>query len=60
MLSVNSKFRRPVFSLELPDGTQIKGLLSEHMIKASFPNDDFEHSKAEFELCLRKIALQNN
>ena len=50
------KYRRPMFTADR-DGVNIKGILKANIVKASFPGDDWEAEKAEFEQWLTSVVV---
>lgn len=48
----NERLRRPIFGLDLADGTNIKGILAENIIKVSYPEDHVNTAKPAFEAWL--------
>lgn len=48
-------FPRPCFQADLPDGTTLKGVIADTVIKASFPSDNPEASKHSFEKLLTAL-----
>lgn len=51
-------FPRPYFTIVLPDGTAIKGVLSDVALKVIFPFEAAEASKEVFEQLLISIVCQ--
>lgn len=51
----NYKFRRPVFSCDLADGANVKGIIAEKVIKASYPDERVSEAKAAFEAWLGEL-----
>ncbi len=51
-------FPRPYFTIALPDGTAIKGVLGDVALKVIFPVETAETSKEKFEQLLISIAYQ--
>ena len=53
----SDSFRRPFFTADAPDGTRIKGVLKEPVIKVSFPEASWEQAKAAFEARLSALEV---
>lgn len=53
-LNVNSRLRRPVFTLDMDSGVNIKGILAEPVLRASFRDT---RQKAEFETWLSGLEV---
>ena len=58
-LRTNYKFRRPVFSCDLKNGVNIKGIIAEKIIKASFPDGRVDETKAELEKALAEYSSED-
>ncbi|MDR1241169.1 MAG: hypothetical protein LBM00_00050 [Deltaproteobacteria bacterium] len=50
--SCRRDFPRPFFNAALPDGTQVKGVLGDTVIKVVYPDGSAEESKTNFETLL--------
>lgn len=59
VLAFYKNFPRPFFKVILTDGTTVKGVLNDTVIKAQYPDNDPQKSKQNFEKLLDKL-LQNN
>ena len=55
-LRTNYKFRRPVFSCDFENGVNVKGIIAEKIVKASFPDGRLDETKAEFERTLAEYC----
>lgn len=54
----NRKFKKPFFAVRLKDGTEIKGMLGDDGVKASYPEISLDRSKAEAEAILEKLCAK--
>lgn len=54
----NMRLRRPVFVAEL-EGLIIKGVLGEQTIRASFPDNNWEEKKSDFENWLKEKNIES-
>ncbi len=54
-VTVNERFRRPMFLAQADDGVRLKGVLRESILKASFPEDAWQEHKARFEALLTRL-----
>ncbi len=52
-------FPRPFFQANLIDGTLVKGVIADSVIKVSFPQDDWESSKKQFESFLAELISRH-
>ncbi|HWR09031.1 hypothetical protein [Sporomusa sp.] len=52
-------FPRPFFQASLGDGTTVKGVIADSVIKVSFPQGDWEGSKEQFEIFLTELINQH-
>lgn len=51
-------FPRPCFHSTLFDGTTVKGIIADWVIKVRFPDNDPQGSKEYFEIFLEKLLMQ--
>lgn len=51
-------FPRPCFQATLKDGTTVKGVIADWVIKVSFPDNDPQGSKEHFEIFLEELLMQ--
>lgn len=51
-------FPRPCFQATLADGTTIKGVIADAVIRVSFPDNHPENSKRNFETLLENLLIQ--
>lgn len=54
-LEVKRNLRRPFFFLHIDDGTQVRGMLRDDRLKASFPDSDLAAAKQRFESRLIEV-----
>ncbi|HWR41705.1 hypothetical protein [Sporomusa sp.] len=57
-IKYHRNFPRPFFQAILADGTAIKGVIADSVIKVSFPQGDWEGSKDRFEIFLAELINQ--
>ena len=57
-IKYHKNFPRPFFQATLTDGTTIKGIIADSVIKVSFPNSNPQESKASFEIFLEDLLQQ--
>ena len=55
-LSCKMNLRRPIFMLQMDDGTRVKGTLAGQLMRASFPTEQWETAKASFEQTLSGLT----
>ncbi|MFA6849258.1 MAG: hypothetical protein WCS30_02815 [Selenomonadaceae bacterium] len=55
----HKKFPRPFFKVTLTNGTTIKGVLNDTVIKAQYPDNDPQTSKQVFEKLLDELLQRN-
>lgn len=56
IVKCHRNFPRPYFNITLPDGTAIKGILNDVVLKVIFPFEDAERSQKNFEQLLDSIV----
>lgn len=52
------KFPRPFFQAVFADGTTVKGVIADSVIKVSFPDSDALENKQNFETVLEAMLVQ--
>ncbi len=57
-LSCKMNLRRPIFMLHMEDGTRVKGTLAGHLMRASFPTEQWQAAKERFENKLSNLAVE--
>ncbi|MBP2663308.1 MAG: hypothetical protein H6Q71_1256 [Firmicutes bacterium] len=57
-IKYHRNFPRPCFQVELSDGTTIKGVISDTVIRVNFPASNPQESKANFEIVLEDLLEQ--
>ena len=57
-LSCKMNLRRPIFMLNLTDGTRVKGTLAGSMMRASFPTEFWQQAKETFEQALSGLSAE--
>ena len=55
LLTFHKNFPRPFFKVILSDGTVIKGVLNDTVIKVQFPDEDPQSKKQQFEKLVEQI-----
>ncbi len=53
---IKRNYRRPFFFLHLKDGSQVKGMLNDTVVKASYPDERYEAGMQAFEENLSHIT----
>lgn len=56
-LRLKMNFRRPCYFLDWENGIQVKGLLNDSMVKVSFPEQEWDVYKKQFEKELEKGCM---
>jgi hypothetical protein len=59
VVTFHKNFPRPFFKVIFTDGTTVKGVLHDSIIKVQYPDNDPQTSKQQFEEILEEI-LQHN
>jgi hypothetical protein len=54
-LKIHRNFPRPFFQASLSDGTTVKGVLADSVIKVDFPKNAPQDSKDKFEIFLEEM-----
>lgn len=57
-LSCKMNLRRPIFMLNMADGTRVKGTLAGRMMRASFPTGTWQTAKETFEQTLSGFSAE--
>ncbi len=57
-LKCKRNMRRPFFKLTRPDGTEVKGVIGDDIIKASFPDGTEAQNRAAFESELERLVRE--
>lgn len=56
--SCKMNLRRPIFMLNMKNGTRVKGTLAGSMMRASFPTDAWQEAKEAFEQTLSGFSVE--
>ena len=59
VLKCHRNFPRPFFQAILDDGTSFKGVITDSVIKVSFPAGDAQASKAKFDSLLTELLAKH-